>query len=191
MLPRSKHLFGVRTLEPLLAYLAGEPLSEKAAFERLRGLGSAAARACGFSGHDANEVGVDFAACLIAGEWTTLTLPARGEPDLRARVRLAAHWYALRAWRVRRRIADAELTLERGAEIDVPPQLSDAEDSIAVATAWIAGRPAGDRQLYEVCIIQGKDCHAAADALGCTPAAARKRLERLRRQLRALLKESE
>jgi DNA-directed RNA polymerase specialized sigma24 family protein len=178
-------------LDALLAYIAGDTRFEKAAVEELRTLGAAAARARGFSALDADEVGVDFAACLLAGEWTTLTSSCAGGGHLDARVRLAARWYALRAWRMRLRITEREIALEPGAQGDVPVPRSGADSCVAVVTAWIGGRPAKDRLLYELCIIEGDSCAAAAKALGCTPAAARKRLERLRSQLRELLKESE
>src|SRR5262249_28263209 len=113
----------------------------------------------------------------------------RRTSDLGLFLRRAAIWFAAKqrrgAWRQRvvllhdihaaARIGDAAFDLSE----DVARR-----QFLGRVRAYVRRLSAANQQLYAICVVQGCDSTEAASRLGCTPAAARKRLERLRGRLR-------
>jgi DNA-directed RNA polymerase specialized sigma24 family protein len=177
-------------MEPLERYLSGDSRFEQAAVQALRRMGEAAAQRLGMQPSDADGVGVDFAAHLLANGTTGIQVERVSTASY---VRRAAHWFAakqLRSFRRSRTVPLDMLDEAPAAEGSDPVTLVQDRHIEQLTTSLLSGLPMPDQQLFRLCLLEGCSSTEAAAHLGCTPAAARKRLERLRSRLRPLLQAS-
>lgn len=167
---------------------------EKAAIDMLRRIGEAAARQAGMQPVDIDEVGVDFATFIL----TERIEPLRDyQGSKTAYLWRSARWFTAHQRRQLRR--SRVVLMERIEEAEPPPAEAWRQEDIAArvlqhdllervqrAVARLSER---DQLLYQMCVVEGVNCSEAAVRLNCKPAAARKRLERIRRQVRGLFKD--
>jgi RNA polymerase sigma factor (sigma-70 family) len=159
------------------------------AMDVLRKLGEHAARQLGLQPADIEAVGVDFAAFVLTGGLPRLEEHGGSQPAYLLR---AAHWFAAKEARAIRQSA-RPAALAVSPDLPVPPTPSpEAEllerelaDRIARAVAHLSE---GEQRVFQVCLVEGRSSTEAAADLGCTPAAVRKRLQRLKAHLRRVLR---
>jgi DNA-directed RNA polymerase specialized sigma24 family protein len=187
-------------LEVLERYLQGDTQTELIVVEALRRLGEGYARRLGLQSFDVDVIGVDFAAYML-----TEGIPGlrRYPGDKKAYLRRAARWFASNQSRSLRngRLVALEVPEDlwlQGSTVGagVLPEALTVPDTQSVVMEKqtfeemdrLVSRLSGaDQQIYHLCMREGRNCVEAANALGWKPAAARKRLERLRLRLRSAL----
>src|SRR5262249_48948475 len=176
-------------LDVLQSYYAGDQRLELQALVELRRAGEAAARRLGLQPVDVDAAGVDFAAVMRSEE----RVRRCGRASNVARfLQRAATWFAAK----QRRGAWSERVVLLH-EVSSDPHTGAAGSDL---TAQVARRQclcqvrecvrrlsADNQQLYGICVVEGRDCAEVAARLGCSPAAARRRLERLRGRLRRVV----
>lgn len=148
----------------------------------LEDLGRLAARRRGVAHWDAECIATDFAAHILTHRRWQLRAPRSLTSNYLSR---AANWFAgQEARRLRRDAFDIDASAEGEAEA-LPIEAALAARTTA-ALILVAARhlEREDALLFRLCIIEERDCAAAARILGCQPAACWKRLERLRRRIR-------
>src|SRR4051794_39750665 len=172
--------------EMLERYFAGDERRERDAVSRLRHIGEAAARRLGLQPADVDAIGVDFAALMLTQR---MTQRCRQASDLTLYLRRAAVWFAAKqrrgVWAHRVVPLDDGTTAATtaGAGPDLTGYVANRQ-LLEQVRERVRGLSMANQRLFELCIVEGCDCAEAALRLGCTPAAARKLLERLRHCLR-------
>jgi RNA polymerase sigma factor (sigma-70 family) len=170
-------------------YLSGDATAEIAAIQALRQVGEKAAYRLDLQPSDVDEVGVDFAAFMLT-EGAPGLQRCRG--NLGGYIWQAARWFASkqsRSLRSRGR-AIVETPIEDHLLAGPDPDLLSVvtrRQLLDQIEAFLEGLPEGDQQIFRLCLFEDMSCKEAAERLGCTPAAARKRLERLRTRLRNMV----
>lgn len=179
-------------MDDLQLYLFGDEAHERVAIETLRRIGEAAARHAGMQARDVDEIGVDFAGFILTERADSVRACADGHG---AYLRRSAHWFVThqrrQAWA--RRVVLVEQVEETEQMAAPEPPVDEVATAVLRRDLWerlervVSHLPEPDQRLYEICIRDGSSCAEAAERLKCKPAAARKRLERLRRHVRELL----
>lgn len=177
----------------LQLYLSGDKAYEAAAIRRLRRIGETAATRMGMQARDVDEIGVDFAGFIL----TEVAEVLRRYPGcLEGYLRRSARWFTSNRTRdvwcrrvvLMERMEDAESVDLEEARRDEVALTVVRRQFMEKLEELVSSLPAAERSIYQLCVVEGRSCAEAAELMACTPAAARKRLERLRRHLRARLK---
>lgn len=149
----------------------------------LRREGELAARRAGLQDADVDALGVDFAAHYLGEE-------AAVRRDTPAYIRQAATWYACRHVRhLQKQPCQLDETLLEMEECAAPEDLVSrvvAREMLRKVEDAVRRLPPSLREIFRECILEEQSCSEAARKLGCSPAAARKRLQRLRAHLETL-----
>lgn len=173
-------------IRALQSYLSGQKQQEGNAVSYLRAIGERSARRAGLQPADVDALGVDFAAYILsetAGKMQQVTWLS---PTY---IQQAARWFTakqLRRLRTHQRHqADAPLATEvlPFCGPDVSSLVVGQELARSIRSA-VSRLPHADQRLFQDCLVDGKDSRHVAEELGCSSAAVRKRLERLRARLR-------
>jgi DNA-directed RNA polymerase specialized sigma24 family protein len=181
-------------VEILERYFSGDHEAELLMVQLLRRLGEVYAKRRGLSGFDADAAGVDFAAYILIERASDLqSYPGNKSYYLRR----AAKWFVANLCRGLQSDRTVPLMIEtETSQWEILPEAAQrlvspsAQDVVMEELAWdevddlVRGYPEKDRQLHQRCFKDGLNCQEAADDLNWNAAAARKRMERLRRRLK-------
>lgn|GEM_PF-3944148 len=174
--------------EVLQRYLDGDAQAESAAVQILRAIGETAARRRGLQPCDVDAVGVDFAAHILTGGASRYR---RTRGSLDSYIRRAARWYAANQSRLLRQQETVLSGLpddpaQPTALLDVPSKVA-LQLMLEAVERIVAGLPPRDRELYDLCIRDGRKSNEVAERMGCTAVAVRKRVQRLKAKLKQAL----
>ena len=175
-------------VQVVLRYAEGDQSAADPAIQFLRGIGERAARRAGLQAADVDALGVDFAAQVVTQMRDTL-LQWRGDPE--SFLGQKAAWMARtragqerrRSWRLVSLLDAAGLA---GAQGETEPDQSLRDEQLAIESALTHLRET-EREVIELCCLDGCTDREASDILGVSQQTVRQRLSRARRHLRAVL----
>jgi DNA-directed RNA polymerase specialized sigma24 family protein len=178
-------------------YFSGDQQAELVMVDVLRRLGETYALRRGLKGFDVDAAGVDFAAYILIERAAELKeYPGNKTYYLRR----AARWFVANLARNLQTHRTVPLMVEtETAQWELHPEAAErliapsAQDVLMEALALdevdqiVERFPKKDQDLYQRCFKDGLNCQEASEDLGWTAPATRKRMERLRKRLKAAL----